>query len=351
MDTLMSDYLTHLAKTPNARGKLASAATIRAASADLRGFLRWWADGGRGTVNITLVMDTDLLAYQRDRQQLDGASISTINRASASLRSFFAWCHTEGHIAHNPAARLRDLPLPDTAPQSVPSEAIDLLFRCASTHADPVTRLRDLALLTLLFDCGVRSQEAADVQARDLDLAGAMLTVRAGKNGNHRRVPLTDIAVRRLREYARVRFPDGWPALASAAEREPVLAAQAMAKPGRPWLPGMQTSAMRKRLIDLRALAAERVREHIKKEPNLERVGELEAVLRALTTASPHALRHGLAYQLHEDGNSPAYIQKILGHRRIATSLQYGKPTEQDLRHAMETAGQTARTRKRRDPR
>ncbi|MFL5801615.1 MAG: hypothetical protein ACJ8CR_07710 [Roseiflexaceae bacterium] len=39
----------------------------------------------------------------------------------------------------------------------------------AISQDDPTTRLRDLALLTLLSDCGLRSQEAADLQLRDLD--------------------------------------------------------------------------------------------------------------------------------------------------------------------------------------
>jgi integrase len=55
--------------------------------------------------------------------------------------------------------------------------------RVASAQADPTARLRDLALLTLLSDCGLRSQEAADAQLRELDLAGVQLVVRSGKSG------------------------------------------------------------------------------------------------------------------------------------------------------------------------
>jgi site-specific recombinase XerD len=36
---------------------------------------------------------------------------------------------------------------------------------------------------------------------------------------------------------------------------------------------------------------------------------------------------------------SPAHIQTILGHSRVATTLKYDKPTEDDLRAALEEAG------------
>ena len=55
----------------------------------------------------------------------------------------------------------------------------------------------------------------------------------------------------------------------------------------------------------------------------------------AMVAASPHRLRHGLAYRLLESGASPAYVAKLLGHRRISTALRYGNPTETDLRLAM----------------
>ena len=59
-------------------------------------------------------------------------------------------------------------------------------------------RLRDLALLTLLSDWGLRSREAADVQLRDLDLDAAMLRVCSGKGRKARRVQLTQEVSRTL---------------------------------------------------------------------------------------------------------------------------------------------------------
>ena len=72
------------------------------------------------------------------------------------------------------------------------------------------------------------------------------------------------------------------------------------------------------------------------REPSLARVGTLAEVIDALRTCSPHELRHGLAYRLRSDGVDLGVIRQILGHARLETTVRYGKPTERDVRAAME---------------
>ncbi|HEX6292910.1 MAG TPA: hypothetical protein VFZ66_27250 [Herpetosiphonaceae bacterium] len=66
-------------------------------------------------------------------------------------------------------------------------------------------------------------------------------------------------------------------------------------------------------------------------------MAELEALARQLAAVSRHQRRHGLAYRLWKQA-TPAHMQRILGHRRVATTLQDGKPTEDDVRAAWEAA-------------
>ncbi len=77
----------------------------------------------------------------------------------------------------------------------------------------------------------------------------------------------------------------------------------------------------------------------------MTRVAALHELAGKLTAVSPHQLRHGLAYRLLTQGASPAYVQKILGHSRVSvsTAVMYGKPTEADLRDALERANQVRR--------
>lgn len=338
MADLLDHYLTHLATQPSRRGRRVSPATIRAARADLRGFIHWWEQARQLTFAVTLVLDQDLWDWQEERQVVEGKKAATINRASASLRAFFAWAHATHGLSHNPATALHDLPVDATAPPSVPPDGVTWLMRVAAAQRDPTARLRDLALLTLLSECGLRSQEAADIELRDLDLAGATLTVRSGKGRKPRRIPLTDSAIRRLRDYLAVRCPTGAPELGSHTERESLLHGRTITKVGQPWEPGFTPVAMRKRLAALGTATAAQVVGQAARESSLQRVAELHELARKLSQVSPHQLRHGLAYRLLRNGESPAYLQKILGHSRVSTSLMYGQPTEDDVRDAMERA-------------
>jgi site-specific recombinase XerD len=338
MNDLLARYLDHLEHTTNRFGRTVAPATVRAARADLHGFFAWCEERHRLSFDPSLVLERDLRDWQAHRQKEDGARPSTINRAGASLRGFFAWAQAEGMFNHNPAAELRDLPLPPEAPRGLSPEAVEWLFRVAYGQQDKMARARDLALLTLLSDCGMRSQEAADLQLRDLDLRAETVIVRAGKGGKARRLPIEGETVKRLREYLRLRCPSGLPSIGSDAEREPLLFAQQRASGAITWRPGMKIVTMRKRLTELGKEAVEHIEAQKRREPSLARIGELEDLARELGQVSPHQLRHGLAYRLRGSGYDPGYIQRVLGHSRIATALRYGQPTESDARAALHKA-------------
>jgi integrase len=76
----------------------------------------------------------------------------------------------------------------------------------------------------MLIYGGLRVQEACDLQLRDVDLAGLNITVRYGKAGKARRVPIHTDAQRLLQRYLdQVRCSHGLPPIGSNAEREPSL--------------------------------------------------------------------------------------------------------------------------------
>ena len=72
-------------------------------------------------------------------------------------------------------------------------------------------RLRDEAMLALLAYAGLRVQEVCDVQLRDIDLEGGTVTIRSGKGGKARRLPLHSDAQRMLRRYLK-EYPAAHPA-------------------------------------------------------------------------------------------------------------------------------------------
>ena len=66
-------------------------------------------------------------------------------------------------------------------------------------------------------------------------------------------------------------------------------------------------------------------------------MAQIEALARQVAIVSPHQQRPGLAYHLWKTA-TPEAIRQILGHSRVATTLKDGKPTEDDLRAALDDA-------------
>ena len=263
----------------------------------------------------------------------DGSAPATINRGLSSLRGYCSWATIHGLMPEDPAIGIEDVPTDPPAPRSLPDEAVDALMRAAHQVPDPILRARDEALLAILVYVGLRAQEACDLQLRDLDLAGGTLTVRRGKGGKPRRVPLHLDAQHLLQRYmTAVRCPDGSPPLGDEAERAPLLSGRQITIPGQPVQPGITTRLIRQRVQALGRQAAVRLREGAERTSNLRRAEELRALARQLDAATPHMLRHSLARRLLRSGAHLPEVQRVLGHSRLSTTGMYLTPNEEDLR-------------------
>jgi len=315
-------------------------ASQRASRADLAIFARWWEQQRGRTFDASQLIAKDITAWVRHRQDDEERKPATINRGLSTLRRFGDWLVTERLLHENPAKGVHDLPLEERGPRSLPDEAIDAVLRAVQAEEEPHIRLRDGALLALLAYAGLRSQEACDVQLRDVDLDGGTLIVRRGKGRKARRIPLHSDAVTLLRRYLQeLRCPKYVPAIGSAEEQELLLMAQDRTRVSHPFVPGMSTRLVRHRIAVLCQRAAEQLRTAAKKELRLERAGKLLQMAAQLDVASPHALRHSLARRMLRRGADLSEIQRVLGHSRLSSTGIYTVPDDDDLRDAMEQAG------------
>jgi site-specific recombinase XerD len=140
------------------------------------------------------------------------------------LRGFCRWATENGRHTNNPAKDIGEVPTPDLAPQAISNAAIDALLRATAGEPDLEQRHRDQAALALLVYAGLRIQETCHLQLRDLDLDGGMITIRRGRGGKARRIPLHSDAQEMLQRYLdEVRCPAGLPPIGSEEEREPLL--------------------------------------------------------------------------------------------------------------------------------
>ena len=214
-----------------------------------------------------------------------------------ALRSFFAWLETTDAVFLNPCV---GVPLPkllDRLPRRVLTvgEVNQILAQPDwATHQGK----RDRALLELLYSSGLRLAEVTALGIHDLDLSGGFVRVARGKGGRGRVVPLGTSAVEALSAYLGARRV--W--LETRGQMEAAL-----------WLsPIRPHGPLRKEAV---ALVARRC-----------------AVRAGLPGVGPHAWRHTCATHLMRDGAAIVYVQRLLGHRSLATTQIYTRVSVGDVR-------------------
>lgn len=281
-----------------------SAHTIRAYSGDVTNLLSWLAEHGEGDPGS--VQLADLRAWLAYLQQA-GADRSTMARRAAGVRAFFAWARRTGRIGHDPAATLRspkvDRRLPPTIEISQAKALLDGAVARAAEHAEPevqASHQRDLAMLEVLYSCGIRVSELVGLDLTDLDQQRGLLRV-LGKGGKQRTVPLGVPAARALDAWLGVRSVLAKPAAGPAI-----------------------FVGNRGRRIDQRVVRA-----------------TVHAALAGVPDApdlGPHGLRHAMATHLLEGGADLRSVQELLGHSSLATTQLYTHVSGERLRTAYQQA-------------
>jgi len=102
------------------------------------------------------------------------------------------------------------------APYLYSDAEIAALMAATDKLGVPLTRATYRTLIGLLVVTGMRIGEALALDRQDVDLAGGCVTVRGGKSGAARELPLHESALRELREYCSVR-DRRWPRSKSPA--------------------------------------------------------------------------------------------------------------------------------------
>jgi site-specific recombinase XerD len=118
------------------------------------------------------------------------------------LRQFFGWLLEEGEITRSPMERIKPPQVPERPPQVLSdAELKRLLAACEGKGFD---ERRDMAILWLLIDTGVRRAELAGLRLSDLDLDDKVIQV-IGKGSRPRTVPFGKKAAVAVDRYLRIR--------------------------------------------------------------------------------------------------------------------------------------------------
>lgn len=266
----------------------AAATTLAAYRSDLRAFVTWVARAG---VESPEQVDRALLRRYLAHLTTRRYARRTIARKASSLRRYFHWARRRGLIAADPAAGLSAPSGSGRLPRVLRDDELRALLDDPPVDDPPAVRLRDDAVLELLYGSGLRVSEVCGLRPGDVDLTARRLTV-WGKGSAQRRVPLGEPAAAALAAWLR----QGRPELATAdSPADRVF----LGRRGGPLGPRDV-----RRLLDRRALAP----------------------------THPHALRHTFATHLLDGGADLRSVQELLGHADVGTTQIYTHVSTERLR-------------------
>lgn len=171
----------------------------------LRKFTDWLTDPQQNPEQTTVVSSitrqhiTRFLAYVLDVQRGAPKSAETYLMA---LKVFFKWCVEEGEITTAPTAGVKPVVVPETTKPLLSDDELRALLR-ACEGPDFYAR-RDMALIRLLIDTGLRRHELAAIEVSGLDLQKREVTV-LGKFRRPRTTAFGMKAAAALDRYLRMR--------------------------------------------------------------------------------------------------------------------------------------------------
>ncbi|HKS88955.1 MAG TPA: tyrosine recombinase XerC [Stellaceae bacterium] len=262
----------------------ASAHTVAAYGRDLAGFLEFLTVhlGERpGLAAFGRLTPADYRAWLAHRAaDIERASLA---RGLSVVRGFMRFLERRGLAASPALLALRAPKLPKSVPKALSvADAVEIVEAPAVMVASAWQAKRDVAVLTLLYGCGLRISEALGLRRGAAPL-GEQITI-TGKGNKERLVPVLPAVREAVAHY---------------------LAACPYA-PGRdgPLFVGARGGPLNPRLVQ--------------KQMQLLRGG-----LGLPESATPHALRHSFATHLLGGGGDLRAIQELLGHASLSTTQRY----------------------------
>jgi integrase/recombinase XerC len=277
----LSRWLLHLRALDGA-----AANTQTAYGRDVAGFLAFMArhhGETEGLRALATLPTSDLrawMAHERGR----GVSARSLARALSAVKGFVAWvADREGGLDATAILSARGPKYRRKLPRPLSEDGAKAMIGSVGDQArENWIAARDMAVVTLLYGCGLRISEALGLTGADHPLP-KVLRIR-GKGGKERLVPVLPAAQQAVARYA-------------------VLCPHDLAR-DEPLFRGARGGALNPRLI---ALVMEKAR--------------MQLGLPA--SATPHALRHSFATHLLAAGGDLRAIQELLGHASLSTTQGY----------------------------
>lgn len=263
--------------------RLYSLHTLDAYSRDLAAFLQEISDVEASLKDLENLQVHDFRAFIAARSAKNLLK-SSLGREISAIKNFFKWLSCNKIIKNQAISIISSPRRPKILPKALDVEdSFNVLDEVKNMAQSEWQGLRDRAILTLLYGCGLRISEALALNIGDITPQSEVLRIK-GKGNKERIVPLLGIVWENINAYLKkcpYRLNDG-DALFLGARGE----------------------RLSPRVVQ-------------------RQVAKVRLYLGLPDTFTPHALRHSFATQLLAQGADLRSIQELLGHSSLITTQRY----------------------------
>ena len=233
--------------------------------------------------DIKIIETDDLRNYLTEYQKRNNCSKVTIDNVRRILSSYFSWLEDEDYIIKSPIRRIHKIKTSKVVRETYTDETLERL-------RDGCNELRDLALIDFLTSTGVRVGELVKLDRADINFEERSCIV-TGKGSKEREVYFDARTKLHLEKY-----------LSTRKDNNPALFVSLLAPYERLEISGVE--------IRLRKLG---------NELDLNRV-------------HPHKFRRTMATKAIDKGMPIEQVQRLLGHTKIDTTLQYAMVNQNNVK-------------------
>ena len=240
-----------------------------------------------------------LISYILDLKDRNYAP-ATVARKVAAVKSFFEFMVNDGALRNDPTENLSSPKVGKSLPKPLSVAEIEALLSAPAKISSPEAK-RDMAMIELLYACGMRVSELISLNTVDVNLDSGFVRC-LGKGSKERIIPIHQRAVQSIKEY----MVAARPLLLRDEEEE--------------------------------ALFLNRRGERLTRQGFwliLKNHAEAAGIKREVT---PHTLRHSFATHILSGGADLRAVQELLGHASISSTQIYTPLTSEHVRQAYEKA-------------
>jgi len=263
-----------------------SAYTLDAYFRDLSDFFAHFAEQKNKKLSLNDLSKLDVRKFRDYIAVRANKHISktTMARNISSIKNFFRWLDKNDIVKNSAIGAISSPKLPKVLPKSLEvKDTFDVLDACMKLCKEPWKGMRNAAILTLLYGCGLRISEALNLNFGDITEKSDFLRIK-GKGNKERIVPL---------------FPLIWKKISEYIEECPY-----NFRLGEALFVGARGERLSPRIIQ-------------------RQIEQIRIYLKLPDTLTPHALRHSFATHLLAQGINLRSIQELLGHSSLSTTQRY----------------------------